>query len=289
MKKLSLISGLFLIISCHTSISQSDNVLNLKNDRQASRSQKVPANVTADYSCMNDGTGINEAVDFLNFMKEETINSLATEVTDEQENEYGDRYYEKMKKSDEWKFIESGEKLSALTQMMNELLNCRRDPSDLKYSMHLLDNDMVNAFTAGGHIYVTTGIIDYCETTSELACIIAHEIGHNEKGHIKLIMKQMAIAQGIAGEFGQMAVMLERMVFPSFNQKNEVEVDLYGANLAYAAGYQACRSVEVWKRMAEQEGNYNHLENFLRSHPYSVVRSDCLKKHIKNNYNLSCN
>ncbi len=281
MKQIIVIS-IVLILSSTTLIAQNSAALGLKNDRVSKQLKTVSSKVVYDYSCLADPLSI-----FVD-IKGQTLNTLVEDVPDEEENKFGDRYHEQLIESGEWTLITKGTKLQALKTMMNNLLQCRRNPLGLKYTMHLIDSDVINAFTCGGHIYVTTGIINYLETTSELAAIIAHEIGHNEMGHIKLMLKELALAQNVAGEFGQIFIAVERFAAPAFNQRNEIEADQYGASLAIAAGYQPCRSVQIWKRMAEDEGEYNMLMNFLRSHPYSSVRRQCLIEHIRSNYQIEC-
>lgn len=282
MKQLMIIS-ILTFFSCFELIAQNSVALGLKDDRVSRKLKTVSSKVVYDYSCLADPLSI-----FVD-IKGQTLNALVEDVPDEEENKFGDRYHKEIKESGEWTLITNGAKLQALKKIMNDLLQCRREPLGLKYTMHLINSEVINAFTCGGHIYVTTGIIDYLETTSELAAIIAHEIGHNEMGHIKLMLKELALAQNVAGEFGQIFIAVERFAAPAFNQRNEIEADQYGASLAIAAGYQPCRSVKIWERMAEDEGEYNMLMNFLRSHPYSSVRRQCLIEHIRSNYQVECN
>ena len=57
-----------------------------------------------------------------------------------------------------------------------------------------------------------------------------------------------------------------------------------------AAGYNGCVNIELWKRMQKesQEGDYDALENLLRSHPYSEKRAKCSRSHILDNYGFDC-
>ena len=88
--------------------------------------------------------------------------------------------------------------------------------------------------------------------------------------------------------FGEVATGLSNMFTAPFNQKNETESDFYGIGYAYAAGYDPCVSIELWKRMSEDESEFNHLENMMRTHPFSIKRSECCRNHIESNYNKTC-
>lgn len=288
MKIKSIFIVIIVLISCSNLKSQKKDVLGLEIDKRTNSKTKVPATLKEDYSCMNDVTGANQGIDLLNSFDDMAINALGVDVTVQEENDFGDKYYQELQADGKTKFITLGAQIDALKQIMNDLLSCRNKPTGLKYTMHLIDKDEVNAFTCGGHIFVYTGIIKYLKTQSELAFIIGHEIGHNEKGHIQKMIKQLKIARGVAGEFGDVAFALKKFMFPVFNQHNEIEVDFYGVDLAYASGYTPCKGIQVWSRMSKDEGNYDVLQNFLRSHPYSSVRFSCLTIHIKDNYATQC-
>jgi predicted Zn-dependent protease len=148
---------------------------------------------------------------------------------------------------------------------------------------------MVNAFTLGGEIYVTNALLDEAESIDELACILGHEIGHNELDHVANKLKEVEIAQGIFGEEAGAAVAtFVGLLTMGFNQHNEAEADLYGIDLALAAGYDACRGIDFWNRLKAQENEANDMENFFRSHPYSSRRSNCYHSHISIIHGYTC-
>jgi predicted Zn-dependent protease len=63
-----------------------------------------------------------------------------------------------------------------------------------------------------------------------------------------------------------------------------------GIDLAIASGYNGCVNIELWNRMQKEfdEGEFNALENLLRSHPYSDKRANCSREHILTNYHFDC-
>lgn len=280
-KFISLLAVIFLY-SCTSSMSQ-PGVLG-KNDRITKKINKVPSSVKTNLNCLPDdpayttGGVISDAEKF-------AISMSGVSVSDSEESDFGDDAYEEMKSSGKYQFITSGAKYNALQTMLEDLLEARRDPSGIRYKIHLIKSDEVNAFTMGGHIYVLTGIIDFADSESGLASIVGHEIGHNEKGHINLILTKLKLGNGIMGGFGDIGLAIQQTITPFFNQKNEIQVDAYGADLAQAAGYDSRKGLELWKRMGENE-NKNPFESFMRTHPYSTDRYDCLKKHIENNYSF---
>ncbi len=62
----------------------------------------------------------------------------------------------------------------------------------LDWRIYLTDSPLINAFTPGGGlIFINAGLVKLCEKEVELACVIAHEIGHIENRHaVKGILTQ---------------------------------------------------------------------------------------------------
>jgi len=51
---------------------------------------------------------------------------------------------------------------------------------NLPYQFRVVDSHVINAFTVGGgRVYVNLGLIEQADSESELAGVLAHEIGHN--------------------------------------------------------------------------------------------------------------
>jgi predicted Zn-dependent protease len=173
--------------------------------------------------------------------------------------------------------------------VLNELLAQRTNPSKIKYSIYLLDDkEMVNAFTAGGKIFVTKAIIAQCKNDDQLYGIIGHEIAHNEKGHIKKSIQELKASRAVLGDYSETYMELKQIAGGVFNQRAEVEADYYGLGLVYTLGRNPCSLISFWHEMETKEGQYNKLEDFLRSHPYSAQRAECMRRHIAQNFRQNC-
>ncbi|HMJ46743.1 MAG TPA: M48 family metalloprotease, partial [Ferruginibacter sp.] len=114
-----------------------------------------------------------------------------------------------------------------------------------------------------------------------------HEIGHNEKGHIKNAIKQMKASKKFFGDWGEMFYVAKKLLTGSFNQKNELEADYFGLDLTWKLGYDICAIRTFWDDMAKEEDRNDFLD-FLRTHPYSDIRSKCLVNHIQKNFRVVC-
>lgn len=273
-----------------TSIENSKNEETIPNSKEENQSPTVSAplpkkstkrseSINYDYSCLSDPNDKNET-DVLNNGSD--VNDLVldafgdvVEVSDEVQ--YGNDLHNDLLKK--YNFIFSGSSYQNLQQILSNLTSYIINPRGFNYKLFLIQSDELNAFTAGGRIYITTKMYNFCQSNDELACVIGHEINHNELGHIKNNIKMASMPGG--------AILM--LVTTPFNQKKETACDLHGIDLAISAGYEGCASVLVWKRMSEQadSNNYDPLENLFRSHPYSSKREGCSKNHILVNYSNS--
>jgi Zn-dependent protease with chaperone function len=243
------------------------------------KSQKI----TYDFSCLGDESdyGTAEVIDMLESADKELTNNLSKPVTLKEEIEYGEIVYEDTRS--QYDFLSSGKRLKNLENLLDILVAKISNAKGFRYSIYLIQSEELNAFTAGGKIFVTTGMYDFCKSNDELACVVGHEIYHNELGHInEILQKQNLLSAEGAMVLGAMTA--------SFGQKKETHCDMKGIDLAIAAGFNACVSVELWDRMkkASGEGSYNVLENIFRTHPYSEKRGACNQNHILTNYKFDC-
>ena len=275
--------ALFITAVNLTACSQGDAALH--NERP------LPANMQYNYDCVTQSSNANKITNILN-IADDMFNKIATaniEITDKEQNDFGETFLTESKKEPGFKMVENTETASKLKFILTNLLRVRENPSGINYKIYLLkDESSVNAYTAGGKIFVTTAIVKKCKTEDQLYAIIGHEIGHNEKGHIKNTMKQLKVGKEYFGDNVNVFLGIKNKITGAFNQKNEVEADYYGLDLAYKLGYNVCAIKAFWDDMAASEDK-NIMEDFFRTHPYSDVRSQCLTKHIKNNFKQTCN
>lgn len=253
---------------------------------------KASKKMTYSYACVDSTVGetpvnktLRKTSDIIrNFAVDED------EITDELQNQYGDEFHRDAVETKTFVIVNDAEIAGKLTTFMNELLRARVKPSNIKYSIYLLDDNQVNAFTFGGHIYVTKGMYDKCKGNDALLySIIGHEIGHSEKGHIKKTIQEMMFSEKMFGaENGMEIFQIKKMLTASFNQRNELEADYYGTDLSYSLNQDVCSAVNFWQQMAKNENQYNKLEDFFRTHPFSGLRAQCLKDHIWTNFKKDC-
>lgn len=281
MKISSALPLILIIVSC--------NQLNKSQDESelTGKERNLPRNMVYSYDCLKDDSStvskVLEKTDNL-ISKVSTFN---IEVTDGEQVEFGEQFIKEATEKKNF-IIDYTDKVNVkLDTILLNLVNERVKPSGITYDIYLLQDTVINAYTVGGKIFITKGMINKCTSDDQLYAIIGHEIGHNEKGHIKNAIKQMKASKKYFGEWGDMFFMAKKLLTGSFNQKNELEADYYGLDLTWKLGYDICAIRTFWDDMAKGEQRSTILD-FLRTHPYSDIRSKCLVNHIKKNFNADC-
>lgn len=241
--------------------------------------------ITYDFSCMvTDEAELSRGIS--SDVEKQFLNFFGSEVSINEEIKAGNSTLVELKK--QAKFIESGGKLLKVRTILSSLITKISNPKGFNYSIYLMESAELNAFTCGGKIFITTGMINFCKSDDELACIISHEIAHNELGHINDQISRLKTAQTF-GDIGMISAMVGKMLTSPFNQKNETHCDFKGIDLAKAAGYDACQNVNLWQRMNTIEGKNKSASDFFSTHPYSGTRAECSKNHLQINYSINCN
>ncbi|MGB1205851.1 MAG: M48 family metallopeptidase [Chitinophagales bacterium] len=156
----------------------------------------------------------------------------------------------------------------------------------IKYTVHIIDdNKTLNAFSiAGGHVYVTSKILDWVESDDELAFILAHEVAHVDNKHSVRKAQKLLIGEMFLGDYGILAANLEMLLSSPFGQIDEYDADRSGAVLAVKAGYNPRKGLRFFEKMSKDE-NYDYIEKIMRTHPYSAERHNCLDHFMREKLN----
>jgi predicted Zn-dependent protease len=160
------------------------------------------------------------------------------------------------------------------------------DRQDLAYHFKIVKDKELNAFAIpGGFIYVNSGLMNVA-TDDELACVLAHEIGHIAARHsakrLQTVMGYqiiMGIVLGVTGKqnIAQATDVVFELVNLGYSRKDEFLADRLAVRYAKRAGFNPYGMITFFEKLkneAEKKGaNFNLV--FLSSHPP-------LEKRIKN-------
>lgn len=145
----------------------------------------------------------------------------------------------------------------------------------LNYYFAILDTPEVNAFSAPhGFVFVTRGAIARMKDESELAGVLAHEIGHVCKHHGLNAVRSANTAKGMgqlassAGNVAQFSSAIdggsEVILNTGFSQPQENEADAEGVKFVTAAGYDPNGYLHFLQRMAAEQGRHSKV---FSTHP----------------------
>jgi hypothetical protein len=262
--------------------NQEEQIDKNKNDDQSEkpkqlyRLKKKP--IVYSVACLRSKSDLNTIIGFGADVEYGWITFSSDEVGIDEEIEVGKKLKEQVEK--EFKYNSNTSVNTRVQGIFTRLIGALKKPR-MSYSLYVIESDEINAFTAGGYIFITTGIINFAKSDDEIACVLAHEIYHNELGHINLILRKEKAARNWLGDFADWGLVASQIFGASFNQENEVYCDMYGVDLAIAAGYDGKVAVDFWKRM---KSNGNGLNKIFSTHPFSNERMNCVHEHIERNY-----
>lgn len=250
---------------------------------------------TPDYRNADTCLTLNEVVDPFQEIRS-LIGAFAPSVTVAEEMEVGDALLEELQREET--ISAAPERARTVFRRLVTSLQQKESVAGFNYRLHYMpESEEVNAFTYGGHVYLTRGMMDYIETDDELACVLGHELYHNELGHINTQIGEFQAAmslgmmsgfdEGLVAGFVNGMMGLESALVPAFNHESELMCDLHGIDLAEYAGYDGCAARNYWLRMDDAvEFDFDRL---LSTHPGGDDRADCIHHHIGHFYNLPCN
>jgi beta-barrel assembly-enhancing protease len=126
-----------------------------------------------------------------------------------------------------------------------------RARQSIPYRVALVRSPEVNAFAvAGGHVYVTEGLLRLSASEAELAAVIGHEVSHVDLRHCVERLQLEQAARRVAPEIGALARMGYAVMQLGFSEEQELEADRGGVRLAGRAGYDPWAVAELFRRMA---------------------------------------
>jgi beta-barrel assembly-enhancing protease len=161
------------------------------------------------------------------------------------------------------------------------------DPRGLRYTFYVVNSDQINAFAVpGGYIYINRGVIERSANESELAGVLAHEIGHVVERHS---IEQLERAQGAntllsilyGGVLRRNPGGLERAgvqlggqaIFAGYSRDAEREADRDAIAFLVRVGISP-RGLPTFfqKLLAEKQRNPSRVAQWFATHPTTEER-----------------
>ncbi len=200
-------------------------------------------------------------------------------ISDRQEVQLGKQIDQQIKR--ELRMYGNRDVTSYIDRIGRQLANASDRPR-IPYTFQVVDDKGVNAFaTAGGFVYVNTGLLKLAENEAELASVMAHEIGHITGKHLVEQMRESAIAQGVSQAAGldrnaAVQIGVDLALRRPNSRKDELEADQLGLRNLGRAGYAESAMVSFMKKLLRS----GSTPAFLSTHPATGDRITALQRAI---------
>ena len=188
------------------------------------------------------------------------------------------------------------DKTQRYVNRVGQWLASQTEREELTWHFGVLDVETVNAFAApGGYIFVTKGLMRLCGTESELAGVLAHEIGHVlQRHHLEALRKQAAselatdLASDVISEHGFNAKPFIKSGMELFarglDRADELEADRIGVVIATRAGYEPYGLPRVLLTLNDMNPADSNLAWLTSTHPPSSERLSVLEQLMKGKF-----
>ncbi len=163
--------------------------------------------------------------------------------------------------------------------------------NNIRYTFTVVDSKDINAYAVpGGFIYINLGLIRAVQTESELAFVLAHEIGHIVGQHSmkKLtqvygieLLKQIILNEDSTELKKIVADILSVGWLFKYSRDNERESDFYGVQNVYDVGITPEGSIHFFETLQKlQHREPSVLEKLLSTHPIHSERISNIRAQI---------
>ncbi len=177
-------------------------------------------------------------------------------------------------------------------------LASQAERKDLSYRFTILYNDRIYASSSpGGRVYITTGMIFFLDNESQLAAVLAHEIGELQYKNPKLskmkrgVNKVTETGAMIAPAFGPFGA-LAALGLVGIHMLNNSSKKTPGARLLIAdrkamtymveAGYDPQGMVDVFYKFASAKSEIiPYFLDYYNSRPLTTERTEAMQKQFK--------
>jgi len=165
------------------------------------------------------------------------------------------------------------------------------DRKEIDYYFQVLDDDTVNAVSLpGGYVYVNSGLLDKVSSDAELACVLAHEVGHIVARHsikklqamqsYSILRLLVAVAPGTGG-VGPAADAAFTQFLLGYSREDELLADQLGTRYARLAGYDPRAMITFLSKLQDINRRMPPAEySYFRTHPYVPDRIRVVKQEL---------
>jgi predicted Zn-dependent protease len=171
-----------------------------------------------------------------------------------------------------------------VSRIMVPLLKAADNPKPLnQIKVGILDDNAINAANAGGgEFYITRGLLARAND-EQLAAVLAHEVAHDDLGHVA---KAQALGAGVSvgaaildqifPGIGQIAPVAGQLITRAYSRREELAADRHGVTILKRAGWpkESMERTLVWLKGQTGGGSTG---GFFSTHPGTDERIAALR------------
>jgi predicted Zn-dependent protease len=173
------------------------------------------------------------------------------------------------------------ERLKRIMIPLIQVTDNKRSPSQVRVG--IVDDDHINAGSAGeGQYIVTTGLLRKAND-QQLAGVLAHEVAHDDLGHVAKAQRLntglaigMVILDQIIPGSGQFTPVAGTLISRAYGRQEEYQADAHGTVLLKRAGYSPKVMEETLTWLLNTEGGGEG--GFFATHPATDDRIAALRR-----------
>ena len=170
-----------------------------------------------------------------------------------------------------------------LQRVMSPLIRAMDHPRPLdQVKVRIMDDSHINAASAGGgEFYITTGLLQKANDV-QLAGVLAHELAHDDLGHVAkaqalgagLNIGMIILGQIIPGS-GALTPIAGTLIAKAYSRNEEYAADRHGVDILKRAAYPAETMMNTLTWLTQSEGAAGG--GFLATHPATADRIEALR------------
>lgn len=213
----------------------------------------------------------------ISWMGGKMVRHAVNQISPEKEKKLGDEVYAEYKRRlPGWDDPAAMARVQAAYRALQKGL----PNTNLIIEFHIIDQQLPNAGSLPGHIFINRGLFDLISTPEDLAGVLAHELGHIHQKHaFRLIVAQAGPAFVLKTYFGKSDSLLTGIVQNSqlavgrtFSQEYEREADDEGWKYLVAANINPHGLIDMLEKFQNLEENLHIERGTFASHPATIDR-----------------
>ncbi|RPJ38684.1 MAG: peptidase M48 [Planctomycetaceae bacterium] len=190
----------------------------------------------------------------------------------------------------------NNEALQQYVNLVGNAVAANSKRSTIPYRFAVLDSPVQNAFAApGGVIFISKAMLGVLENESELAAVLAHEVGHVAGKHAIRSIRRAQFLEGVGTitaanmkgasgkQFESMIGDLQSVLFDKgLDKEMEYEADAASMETMYRTGYDPRAMISVLKKLQRIQASSEKKGSWFSTHPPLNERIERLEAQLRN-------